>query len=156
MAGVRVKTCVVCPQVTLVLVQSPKKLVPPMPTCTGVTKTGAPCKKNAVTRADHGLCSLHHHMSMRAPDWTYHTGPPCIATTKKGEPCRSSVHIGLEVCRRHAGMFQTIMEERERARIAAQRAQRAAKTIQCMWREAISNPEYNVCKRRLMNEFNSM
>ena len=51
-------------------------------------------------------------------------------------------------------MFQTIMEERERARRAARRAQRAAKTIQCMWREAISNPAYNVCKRRLMNEFN--
>ena len=145
MARVCVKNvCCIPPSYPFVLVQSHKKLVPPMPACTGVTKTGAPCKKNAVTRADHGLCSLHHHMSMRAPDWTYHTGPPCIATTKKGEPCRSSVHIGLEVCRR------------ERARRAARRAQRAAKTIQCMWREAISNPEYNVCKRRLMNEFNSM
>ena len=92
-----------CPQVTRVTLDNhPKKLVPPMSMCTGVTKTGAPCKKNAVTRADHGLCALHHHMSMRAPDWTYHTGPPCIAKTAKGEPCKCSPTPGLDVCLRHS------------------------------------------------------
>jgi hypothetical protein len=74
----------------------------PHPLCTGVTGTGTPCKKTARPGADHGLCALHHHMSTRAPDWTYHTGPPCIAKTAKGEPCKCSPHVGLNVCLRHS------------------------------------------------------
>lgn len=35
-------------------------------------------------------------------------------------------------------------------------AEDAARKIQGVWRNAISNPSYDVCKRRLMNEFNSM
>jgi hypothetical protein len=73
-----------------------------MSTCTAVTGTGATCKKNACSRADNGLCALHHHMSTRAPDWTYHTGPPCIAKTAKGDPCKCSPTPGLDVCLRHS------------------------------------------------------
>jgi hypothetical protein len=35
-------------------------------------------------------------------------------------------------------------------------ANEAAQKIQRAWKKAISNPEYKVCKRRLMFEFNSM
>ena len=80
------------------------------PLCTEVTATGAPCKKNACTRADNGLCALHHHMSTRAPDWTYHTGPPCIAKTAKGDPCKCSPHIGLDVCLRHSKKKAPILD----------------------------------------------
>lgn len=37
-----------------------------------------------------------------------------------------------------------------------QLAHEAARKIQGVWRNAISNPAYSLCKQRLMNEFNSM
>jgi hypothetical protein len=35
-------------------------------------------------------------------------------------------------------------------------ADQAALRIQSVWLEAVSNPEYQICKNRLMREFNSM
>ena len=102
--------CDVFPQVVRLSCQSPKKARPVMSTCTGVTGTGARCKKNACTRADNGLCALHHHMSTRAPDWTYHTGPPCIAKTAKGDQCKCSPTPGLDVCLRHSKKKAPILD----------------------------------------------
>lgn len=102
----------------------------PRPLCTYVTGRGLPCKKNACTGADHGLCALHHHMSHRTPDWTYHTGPPCIAKTVRGEQCKCSPHPGLDVCLRHSrkkaptldiptecAICMNVMVSRERSRL---------------------------------------